>query len=130
MQPRALGPTRRRGGKGLHDRPGCVRPDGALLDRSPSSPFPSPHHPSLTSCAKTYAGAPPSADHPTTNGTTTAGGGPDPVALAGLNEAHVKQFEAMGFARTDVIDVLKRLNYRGKNVASVGEDAVVEALLR
>jgi ubiquitin-conjugating enzyme (huntingtin interacting protein 2) len=35
----------------------------------------------------------------------------------------------MGFPRDQVIEVLKRLNYRGENIANVGEDRVVEALL-
>ena len=35
----------------------------------------------------------------------------------------------MGFAKADVIDVFRRLNYRGANARKVGEDAVVQALL-
>ncbi|KAG8908397.1 hypothetical protein FRB99_006602 [Tulasnella sp. 403] len=38
----------------------------------------------------------------------------DEVAIAGLEKAHVDQFEALGFERGKVIDVLRRLNYRAK----------------
>lgn len=38
-------------------------------------------------------------------------------------------FVNMGFPKADVVDVMRRLNYRGANAAKVGEDAVVEALL-
>ncbi|TFL02358.1 ubiquitin-conjugating enzyme/RWD-like protein [Pterulicium gracile] len=54
----------------------------------------------------------------------------DEIAMAGLERAHVDQFEALGFERTKVIEVLRRLNYRGANVASISEDKVVEELLR
>ncbi|THH05896.1 hypothetical protein EW145_g4465 [Phellinidium pouzarii] len=53
----------------------------------------------------------------------------DEVAVAGLEKVHVDQFEALGFDRTKVIDVLRRLNYRGANVANINEDRVVEELL-
>ncbi|KAF9008580.1 hypothetical protein BDZ89DRAFT_995353 [Hymenopellis radicata] len=56
--------------------------------------------------------------------------GADEVAMAGLEKAHVDQFEALGFQRDKVIDVLRRLNYRGKNVAQITEDRVVEELLK
>jgi len=54
----------------------------------------------------------------------------DEVAIAGLEKAHVDQFEGLGFDRTKVIDVLRRLNYRGANVAQIAEDRVVEELLK
>jgi ubiquitin-conjugating enzyme (huntingtin interacting protein 2) len=75
----------------------------------------------------------------------------DEVAIAGLDKAHVDQFEAIGFERSKVvrvviltvlcsspaqktcsvqIDVLRRLNYRGANVAKIPDDKVVEELLK
>ncbi|KAG8927585.1 hypothetical protein FRC03_010492 [Tulasnella sp. 419] len=54
----------------------------------------------------------------------------DEVAIAGLEKAHVDQFESLGFERGKVIDVLRRLNYRGSNVPNISEDRVVEQLLR
>jgi ubiquitin-conjugating enzyme (huntingtin interacting protein 2) len=78
----------------------------------------------------------------------------DEVAMAGLEKAHVDQFEVLGFDRTKVvrfgffransrmlifictscdreqIDVLRRLNYRGANVANITEDRIVEELLK
>ncbi|KIJ14982.1 hypothetical protein PAXINDRAFT_115361 [Paxillus involutus ATCC 200175] len=54
----------------------------------------------------------------------------DEVAIAGLEKAHVDQFEGLGFERSKVIDVLRRLNYRGANVAKISEDRVVEELLK
>ncbi|KAF5374122.1 hypothetical protein D9615_008859 [Tricholomella constricta] len=54
----------------------------------------------------------------------------DEIAIAGLERAHVEQFEALGFERSKVIDVLRRLNYRGPNVAKLSEDRVVEELLK
>lgn len=53
----------------------------------------------------------------------------DEIAAAGLNVAHVQQFEALGFERRKVIEVLKRLNYRGTNIAKITDDQVVEKLL-
>ncbi|KAI0686998.1 ubiquitin-conjugating enzyme/RWD-like protein [Earliella scabrosa] len=54
----------------------------------------------------------------------------DEIAMAGLDRAHVDQFEALGFERSKVIDVLRRLNYRGANVANINDDRVVEELLK
>ncbi|KDQ08360.1 hypothetical protein BOTBODRAFT_139070 [Botryobasidium botryosum FD-172 SS1] len=54
----------------------------------------------------------------------------DEVAMAGLERAHVEQFEALGFERGRVIEVLKRINYRGANVPKISEDTVVEELLK
>ncbi|KAF9649421.1 hypothetical protein BDM02DRAFT_3094784 [Thelephora ganbajun] len=54
----------------------------------------------------------------------------DEIAMAGLEKAHVDQFESLGFPRSKVIEVLRRLNYRGANVAKINEDRVVEELLK
>ncbi|TFK22922.1 hypothetical protein FA15DRAFT_705929 [Coprinopsis marcescibilis] len=54
----------------------------------------------------------------------------DEVAIAGLEKAHVDQFESLGFPRGKVIDVLRRLNYRGANVAQITDDRIVEELLK
>jgi len=54
----------------------------------------------------------------------------DEIAMAGLEKAHVDQFESLGFPRGRVIEVLRRLNYRGANVAKINEDRVVEELLK
>ncbi|KAI0775591.1 ubiquitin-conjugating enzyme/RWD-like protein [Trametes elegans] len=54
----------------------------------------------------------------------------DDIAMAGLDRAHVAQFEALGFERAKVIDVLRRLNYRGANVANINDDRIVEELLK
>ncbi|KAI0629968.1 ubiquitin-conjugating enzyme/RWD-like protein [Trametes polyzona] len=58
------------------------------------------------------------------------GGERDEIAMAGLDRAHVAQFEALGFERAKVIDVLRRLNYRGANVANINDDRIVEELLK
>ncbi|THU80778.1 hypothetical protein K435DRAFT_756570 [Dendrothele bispora CBS 962.96] len=58
------------------------------------------------------------------------GGMMDEIAMAGLEKAHVEQFESLGFPKAKVIDVLKRLNYRGANVSSISEDRIVEELLK
>ncbi|CAE6438671.1 unnamed protein product, partial [Rhizoctonia solani] len=54
----------------------------------------------------------------------------DEIAIAGLERAHVEQFCALGFDRSKVIDVLRRLNYRGANVAKIPDDRIVEELLK
>lgn len=71
----------------------------------------------------------------------------DEVAIAGLERAHVDRFETLGFQRSKVvcelsslprqrsslvlqIDTLRRLNYRGPNVAKITDDRVVEELLK
>ncbi|CAE6493156.1 unnamed protein product [Rhizoctonia solani] len=54
----------------------------------------------------------------------------DEIAIAGLERAHVEQFCTLGFDRSKVIDVLRRLNYRGANVAKITEDRIVEELLK
>jgi len=54
----------------------------------------------------------------------------DEIAMAGLEVAHVDQFESLGFPRGKVIEVLRKMNYRGANVAKINEDRVVEELLK
>ncbi|KZV62442.1 hypothetical protein PENSPDRAFT_758709 [Peniophora sp. CONT] len=54
----------------------------------------------------------------------------DEIAMAGLEKAHVEQFEGLGFERSKVIDVLRRMNYRGANVPKISEDKIVEELLK
>ncbi|BGP09802.1 Ubiquitin-conjugating enzyme E2 1 [Rhodotorula toruloides] len=49
--------------------------------------------------------------------------------LAGLNWEDVSAFSEMGFPAEQVIDVLKRLNYRDGNKDKVGEDAVIQRLV-
>ncbi|EJD37495.1 hypothetical protein AURDEDRAFT_116792 [Auricularia subglabra TFB-10046 SS5] len=64
-----------------------------------------------------YAGAPGKPKH-------------DPAAMAGIEKAHVDRFIGMGFEASKVVDVLRRLNYRGANVAKVNDDRIVEELLK
>ncbi|KAH9948275.1 ubiquitin-conjugating enzyme/RWD-like protein [Amylocystis lapponica] len=59
-----------------------------------------------------------------------ADGPRDDIAMAGLDRAHVAQFEALGFERGKVVEVLRRMNYRGANVAQINDDHVVEELLK
>ncbi|KAF9448775.1 hypothetical protein P691DRAFT_800272 [Macrolepiota fuliginosa MF-IS2] len=54
----------------------------------------------------------------------------DEVAIAGLDPQHVTRFESLGFPRGQVIDVLRRLNYRGANVPKITDDRIVEELLK
>ncbi|KAH9919341.1 ubiquitin-conjugating enzyme/RWD-like protein [Fomitopsis serialis] len=68
-----------------------------------------------------YAGGP---------GKGKAAGPRDEVAMAGLDPAHVQQFQSLGFEKGKVIDVLRRMNYRGANVANINDDRVVEELLK
>ncbi|KAJ2918721.1 hypothetical protein MD484_g1694, partial [Candolleomyces efflorescens] len=70
---------------------------------------------------RVYAGAP--------QDQVKSAGEQDAVAIAGLEKAHVDRFENMGFSRDTVIDVLRRLNYRGKNVGTITDDQIVEKLL-
>ncbi|KAJ6555011.1 ubiquitin-conjugating enzyme/RWD-like protein [Mycena vulgaris] len=82
---------------------------------------------------KTYATPPGGAQDSKGKGASAAGSKSDTrdeVAIAGLEKAHVDQFESLGFPRSKVIDVLRRLNYRGANVAQITEDRVVEELLK
>ncbi|KAG8702260.1 hypothetical protein FRC09_004842 [Ceratobasidium sp. 395] len=86
--------------------------------------------------AEIYAGAPSSgnrADKPAQSGSSVvapASGARDEIAIAGLERAHVDQFESLGFERSKVIDVLRRLNYRGANVPKIPDDRIVEELLK
>ncbi|KAH8831963.1 ubiquitin-conjugating enzyme/RWD-like protein [Flagelloscypha sp. PMI_526] len=73
-----------------------------------------------------YAGAPATEASSSRKATSQL----DDVAAAGLNPAHVDQFTNMGFERPKVIEVLKRLNYRGANVANVSSERVVEECLK
>ncbi|GJJ15357.1 hypothetical protein Clacol_009633 [Clathrus columnatus] len=80
--------------------------------------------------AEIYAGAPPrgKGTKPPSVGKGTKER--DEIAIAGLERAHVEQFETLGFERTKVIDVLRRLNYRGSNVPNISDDRIVEELLK
>ncbi|KAG9098605.1 hypothetical protein FRC06_006160 [Ceratobasidium sp. 370] len=87
--------------------------------------------------AEIYAGAPasgnPSDGRSTQSGSNPgapAGGARDEIAIAGLERAHVDQFCSLGFERSKVIDVLRRLNYRGANVPKIPDDRIVEELLK
>jgi len=62
--------------------------------------------------------------------TSKAPSGRDEVAMAGLEKVHVERFESLGFERGKVIDVLRRLNYRGANVSNIPDDRIVEELLK
>ncbi|KAI6032223.1 hypothetical protein PISMIDRAFT_684685 [Pisolithus microcarpus 441] len=53
----------------------------------------------------------------------------DDAALAGIERIHIDRFEALGFQRSAVIDVLRKLNYRGANVANILDEVVIEKLL-
>ncbi|KAI6101668.1 ubiquitin-conjugating enzyme/RWD-like protein [Pisolithus croceorrhizus] len=60
-------------------------------------------------------------------------GGNDPevddAALAGIERIHIDHFEAFGFQRARVIEILCKLNYRGHNVANIPDEVVIEELL-
>jgi len=73
-----------------------------------------------------YAGAP--GERKETSSFTA--GNQDAVAMAGLDNAHVDKFQSLGFDRSKVIDVLRRINYRGVNVGKINDDRVVEELLK
>ncbi|CAE6458737.1 unnamed protein product [Rhizoctonia solani] len=77
--------------------------------------------------AEIYAGAPPRNLGERTGQPSAPR---DEIAIAGLDRAHVEQFCTLGFDRGKVIDVLRRLNYRGANVAKITEDRIVEELLK
>lgn len=91
--------------------------------------------------AQAYAGAPPDAP-PSGSATATSSANDDDdeivvtgqrsraVDMAGLDQASVNKFKSMGFAEDQIIDVLKRMNYRGANIKKISDDQVVEALLR
>ncbi|ETS63765.1 hypothetical protein PaG_02083 [Moesziomyces aphidis] len=54
----------------------------------------------------------------------------DPILLAGLKKEHVDQFVNMGFESNKVIEVLKKLNYRGANIRNINDDTVLNELLK
>ncbi|KAG6853940.1 hypothetical protein C0991_012264 [Blastosporella zonata] len=101
---------------------------------------PEPNDPQDAEVAKHFTTSKPSFDSTATYWTQMYAGGPglkgpkasprDEVALAGLDPAHVDQFTALGFDKRKVVDVLRRLNYRGANVAKLTDDSVVEELLK
>ena len=106
---------------------------------------PEPNDPQDAEVAKHYTTSKRSFDETATYWTQIYAGGPGPkekkgksssnqerdeIAIAGLERAHVEQFEALGFPRNKVIDALRRLNYRGANVAKITDDRVVEELLK
>jgi len=83
--------------------------------------------------AEIYAGASPRAGaKPGQKPAAISKGGKerDEIAMAGLERAHVEQFETLGFERSKVVEVLRRLNYRGSNVSNIPEDRIVEELLK
>ncbi|KAF8321975.1 ubiquitin-conjugating enzyme/RWD-like protein [Cantharellus anzutake] len=81
--------------------------------------------------AETYAGAPRKESKDSAAVAPLDPAGPrDEIAIAGLDRSHVDQFTALGFPQNKVIEVLKRLNYRGSNVQNIPDDRVVEELLK
>ena len=96
-----------------------------------------------------YAGGPEVSGGAKGSKVAQSAGDQDEIVMAGLEKAHVDQFESLGFPRNKVvrgdrlfsstsrlfnlrlqIEVLKKLNYRGANVAKINEDRVVEELLK
>lgn len=80
-----------------------------------------------------YAGGPKPSGAAAASTSAPSRSAPPPVqdeAIArGLDPRHVDNFQAMGFARSTVVEVLARLNYRGRNVANVTEDQVLDLLI-
>ncbi|KAL1748338.1 ubiquitin-conjugating enzyme/RWD-like protein [Schizophyllum fasciatum] len=99
---------------------------------------PEPNDPQDAEVAKHYTTSKRSFDETAAYWTHIYAGGPAPkgkdagddIAMAGLDKVHVKKFEGMGFQRGQVIDVLRRLNYRGGNASKINDDKVVEELLK
>jgi len=104
---------------------------------------PEPNDPQDAEVAKHYMTSKSSFEDTATYWTQIYAGGPglkerkgkgrdghDEVAIAGLERAHVDRFESLGFPKSKIIDVLRRLNYRGPNVAQISEDRIVEELLK
>ncbi|CAG7852460.1 SubName: Full=Uncharacterized protein {ECO:0000313/EMBL:CCA75984.1} [Serendipita indica DSM 11827] len=54
----------------------------------------------------------------------------DEIAAYGLNVVHIQQFEALGFERQKVIDVMKRLNYGGVNGTKIADDKWLKSSCR
>jgi len=77
-----------------------------------------------------YAGGPGVSGAVTDNRITENDAEQDEIAVAGLERVHVDRFESFGFPRGRVIEVLRRVNYRGANAAKIDEDRIVEELLR
>jgi ubiquitin-conjugating enzyme (huntingtin interacting protein 2) len=104
---------------------------------------PEPNDPQDAEVAKHYMTSKSSFEDTATYWTQIYAGGPGPkekkgkgrdsydeAAIAGLEKAHVDRFESLGFSKSKIIDVLRRLNYRGPNVAQISEDRIVEELLK
>ncbi|KAI4522253.1 hypothetical protein K525DRAFT_223418, partial [Schizophyllum commune Loenen D] len=100
---------------------------------------PEPNDPQDAEVAKHYTTSKRSFDETAAYWTHIYAGGPPPkgkaaagddIAMAGLDPVHVKKFEGMGFTRGAVIDVLRRMNYRGANASKTNDDKVVEELLK
>jgi ubiquitin-conjugating enzyme (huntingtin interacting protein 2) len=104
---------------------------------------PEPNDPQDAEVAKHYMTSKSSFEDTATYWTQIYAGGPGPkekkgkgrdsydeAAIAGLEKAHVDRFESLGFPKSKIIDVLRRLNYRGPNVAQISEDRIVEELLK
>lgn len=53
----------------------------------------------------------------------------DDATLAGIEGIHIDRFEAFGFQRSTVIEILCKLSYRGPNVANIPDEVVIEELL-
>jgi len=54
----------------------------------------------------------------------------DEIQLNGLDKNQVETFISMGFERVKVIEAMKKLNYRGSNIRTIGEDGMINELLR
>ncbi|KZV86659.1 hypothetical protein EXIGLDRAFT_840589 [Exidia glandulosa HHB12029] len=52
----------------------------------------------------------------------------DAAGMAGIERVHVDRFEGMGFEGLKVVEVLRRLNYRGANVEKLADDRIVQEL--
>ncbi|KAF8878133.1 ubiquitin-conjugating enzyme/RWD-like protein [Gymnopilus junonius] len=102
---------------------------------------PEPNDPQDAEVAKHYMTSKSSFDDTAVYWTQVYAGGPGPkdkkgkgsgkerdeVAIAGLEKAHVDRFEQWD---SKEIDALRRLNYRGPNIAQISDDRVVEELLK
>lgn len=52
----------------------------------------------------------------------------DEAQLVGLDPKHVEKFVNMGFAKSRVIEVMRRLNYRGQNIQNITDEQVTSLL--
>ncbi|KAJ8521723.1 hypothetical protein ONZ45_g1627 [Pleurotus djamor] len=100
---------------------------------------PEPNDPQDAEVAKHYMTSKSSFEETAAYWTQTYAGGPvaktgkdvsDEVAIAGLDRAHVERFVEYGFPKAKVVDVLRRLNYRGSNTRNIEDDRVVQELLK